>query len=144
MHVGVVTIFPELFSGFVSTSLVGAAVERGLLSVAVEDLRRFTDDRHRSVDDEPYGGGGGMVMMAEPWLRAIDELADGRRLDDPAHPAGPPAERRQGARAGRPASACCCCAAATKGSTSGSCRESTRRSRSATSCSRAVSCRRWS
>ena len=93
MHVSVVSIFPELFSGFVSTSLVGAAVERGLLSIAVEDLRRFTEDRHRSVDDEPYGGGGGMVMTAEPWLRAIDELAvdgawtvlltpQGRRLTD--------------------------------------------------------------
>ena len=93
MHVGVVTIFPELFSGFVSTSLLGAALERGLLSVQVEDLRRFTDDRHQSVDDEPYGGGGGMVMMAEPWLAAIDELAtpgtwtvllspQGRRLTD--------------------------------------------------------------
>ncbi len=74
MHLSVVSIFPELFSGFLSTSLVGAAVERGRLAVVVEDLRRFTDDRHRSVDDEPYGGGGGMVMMAEPWLRAIDEL----------------------------------------------------------------------
>ena len=93
MHVGVVTIFPELFSGFLPTSLVGAAVERGLLSVKLEDLRRFTDDRHGSVDDEPYGGGGGMVMLAEPWLRAIDELAtadtwtvmltpQGRRLTD--------------------------------------------------------------
>ncbi len=77
MHVGVVTIFPELFSGFLSTSLVGAAVERGLLTVAVEDLRRFTTDRHQSVDDEPYGGGGGMVMMAEPWLRAIEEMGSG-------------------------------------------------------------------
>ena len=77
MHVGVVTIFPELFPSFASTSLVGAAVERGLLSLAVEDLRRFTADRHRSVDDEPYGGGGGMVMMAEPWLQAIDELGGG-------------------------------------------------------------------
>lgn len=75
MHLSVVSIFPELFSSFVSTSLVGAALERGLLSVAVEDLRRFTEDRHRTVDDEPYGGGGGMVMMAEPWLRAIDELS---------------------------------------------------------------------
>lgn len=93
MHVSVVTIFPELFSGFVSTSLVGAAVERGLLSVEVKDLRGFTDDKHRCVDDEPFGGGGGMVMMAQPWLRAIDELADagtwtvmltpqGRRLTD--------------------------------------------------------------
>ena len=64
MHVGVVTIFPELFSGFVSTSLLGAAVDRGLLSVTVEDLRRFAEGRHRSVDDVPYGGGGGMAMMS--------------------------------------------------------------------------------
>ncbi len=93
MHIGVVTIFPELFSGFLSTSLVGAAVEKGLLSVSVEDLRAFTDDRHACVDDEPYGGGGGMVMMAGPWLTAIDRLAppgawtvlltpQGRRLTD--------------------------------------------------------------
>jgi tRNA (guanine37-N1)-methyltransferase len=75
MHVGVVSIFPELFTSFVSTSLVGAAVERGLMAIEVEDLRRFTEDRHQSVDDEPYGGGGGMVMTAEPWLAAIDELA---------------------------------------------------------------------
>lgn len=87
------SIFPELFSGFLGISLVGAAVERGLLSVEVEDLRRFTEDRHQSVDDEPYGGGGGMVMLAEPWLEAIAELAadgawtvllspQGRRLTD--------------------------------------------------------------
>lgn len=93
MHVGVVTIFPELFTSFLATSLVGAAVERGLLRVELADLRRFTGDRHASVDDEPYGGGGGMVMLAEPWLRAIGELApegtwtvmlspQGRRLSD--------------------------------------------------------------
>lgn len=93
MHLSVVSIFPELFSSFLSTSLVGSAVERGLLSVTVEDLRRFADDRHRSVDDEPYGGGGGMVMLAEPWIRAVDQLAvagawtvlltpQGRRLTD--------------------------------------------------------------
>jgi len=75
MRIQVVTIFPELFEPFLSTSLIGRARELGLLEVAVHDLRDFTEDRHRSVDDEPYGGGGGMVMTAPPWLRAAGELA---------------------------------------------------------------------
>ncbi len=93
MRVTVVTIFPELFGPFLRTSLVGQAVSGGLLEVAVRDLRDWATDAHRSVDDEPYGGGGGMVMLAEPWLRALDELTaggartvllspQGRRLDD--------------------------------------------------------------
>lgn len=81
MRVGVLTIFPELFEPFLSTSLVGRAIEKGLLEVRVYDLREFTEDRHRSVDDEPYGGGGGMVMMAPPWIRAVRSVAGG--------PAGP-------------------------------------------------------
>jgi tRNA (guanine37-N1)-methyltransferase len=71
MRVQVLTIFPELFEPFLSTSLIGKARERGLLEVRVRDLRGFTEDRHRSVDDEPYGGGGGMVMTAPPWIRAV-------------------------------------------------------------------------
>lgn len=71
MRVQVLTIFPELFEPFLSTSLVGRAIEKGLLEVRVHDLRDFTEDRHRSVDDEPYGGGGGMVMTAPPWIRAV-------------------------------------------------------------------------
>ncbi len=71
MRVQVLTIFPELFGPFLSTSLVGRAIEKGLLEVGVHDLRQYTEDRHRSVDDEPYGGGGGMVMTAPPWLRAV-------------------------------------------------------------------------
>ncbi|MCB1053878.1 MAG: tRNA (guanosine(37)-N1)-methyltransferase TrmD, partial [Acidobacteria bacterium] len=78
MHVGVVTIFPELFGPFLVTSLVGKAIEKGLLEVAVHDLRDYTRDRHRSVDDEPYGGGGGMVMTAPPWLAAVRALSEGR------------------------------------------------------------------
>jgi tRNA (guanine37-N1)-methyltransferase len=53
---------------------VGRAIARGLLAVEVRDLRDFAEDRHRSVDDEPYGGGGGMVMMAPPWIRAVRAL----------------------------------------------------------------------
>jgi tRNA (guanine37-N1)-methyltransferase len=75
MRIDVITIFPELFAGFLATSLVGKAVESGLIEVAVHDLRAFTSDRHRSVDDEPYGGGGGMVMMAPPWIRAVETVA---------------------------------------------------------------------
>lgn len=94
MRVQVLTIFPELFAPFVATSLVGKAVERGLLEVSVRDLRDFAADRHRTVDDVPYGGGSGMVMTAPVWLRAVRELSagrsprrillspQGRRLDD--------------------------------------------------------------
>lgn len=93
MRVQVLTIFPELFEPFLSTSLIGKAREKGLLEVKVHDLRDWTEDRHRSVDDEPYGGGGGMVMTAPPWLRAVRGVAgeaawrvllspQGKRLDD--------------------------------------------------------------
>ena len=93
MRIDVLTIFPELFSPFLATSLLGKAIERGLLEVEVHDLRRFTHDRHRTVDDVPYGGGGGMVMTAPPWLEAVRALEQpgtrrillspqGARLDD--------------------------------------------------------------
>ena len=77
MRLRVLTIFPELFEPFLRTSLIGRAIERGLLDVGVHDLRDYTDDRHRSVDDEPYGGGGGMVMTAPPWIRAVRAIGDG-------------------------------------------------------------------
>ena len=76
MRISVITIFPELFREFLSTSLIGRAVATGDLEVSVHNLRDFTDDKHRSVDDEPYGGGGGMVMMAPPWIEAVRTVTE--------------------------------------------------------------------
>jgi tRNA (guanine37-N1)-methyltransferase len=73
MRVDVITIFPDYLSPL-TLSLVGKARERGLLDVRVHDLRDFTDDVHRSVDDTPYGGGPGMVMRPEPWGAALDAI----------------------------------------------------------------------
>lgn len=75
MRVTVLTIFPELFPSFLGASLLGRAIERGLLEVEVRDLRDWASDRHRTVDDVPYGGGGGMVMMAPPWIAAVRAVA---------------------------------------------------------------------
>lgn len=72
MHVDVITIFPELFRTPLETSILGRAVVRGLLTVNVVNLRDFTHDRHRSVDDRPYGGGAGMLMMPGPLFEAVE------------------------------------------------------------------------
>lgn len=74
MKIDVVTIFPS-FLDVLSLSLPGKAQESGLLDLAVHDLRDWTQDRHRTVDDTPYGGGAGMVMKPEPWGQALDTLA---------------------------------------------------------------------
>ncbi len=79
MRVDVITIFPELFGPFLDTSLIGRAIAGGLLQIDVHDLRGWATDRHRTVDDEPFGGGGGMVMSAPPWLAAVREVCAGRR-----------------------------------------------------------------
>jgi len=72
----VVTIFPDYF-GVLDVSLLGKARAAGLLDVRVHDLRQWTDDVHRTVDDAPFGGGPGMVMTPEPWGRALDALCGG-------------------------------------------------------------------
>lgn len=73
MRIDVVTIFPEFF-GVLDVSLVGKARESGLLTIEVTNLRDFTHDVHKTVDDSPYGGGAGMVMRPEPWGEALDSL----------------------------------------------------------------------
>jgi len=70
----VVTIFPAVIEQAVAAGIVGRAIDRGTLTVAVHDLRAFTTDRHRVVDDVPYGGGPGMVLKPEPIWRAVDAI----------------------------------------------------------------------
>ena len=83
MLVDVVTIFPEYLAPL-GVSLMGKAQERGLLQVRLHDLRTWTSDVHRTVDDSPYGGGPGMVMKPEPWGEALDALlAAGGPADAP-------------------------------------------------------------
>lgn len=73
MRIDIVTIFPTFFD-VLDVSLIGKAREKGLLDLRVHDLRDWTHDRHRTVDDTPYGGGAGMVMKPEPWGEALDEI----------------------------------------------------------------------
>jgi tRNA (guanine37-N1)-methyltransferase len=73
MRVDIVSIFPEFFR-VLDLSLLGKARQSGLIEVTAHDLRDFTHDRHRTVDDTPYGGGAGMVMKPEPWGEALDAI----------------------------------------------------------------------
>ena len=80
MKIDVVSIFPEYLEPL-RLSLVGKAIETGIVELGVHDLRAWTHDRHRTVDDTAYGGGAGMVMKPEPWGAALDDLAaPGARL----------------------------------------------------------------
>jgi tRNA (guanine37-N1)-methyltransferase len=92
MRVDVCTIFPGIFAGALGESLLGRAIAAGVLDVRVHDIRDFTADKHRQVDDESFGGGPGMVMKPEPIFEAVESLGPdrgrvlmlspaGRRLD---------------------------------------------------------------
>jgi tRNA (guanine37-N1)-methyltransferase len=92
MRVDLFTIFPELFGGPLAESLIGKAIEAGILDVRVHDIRSFATDKHRTVDDASFGGGPGMVMKPEPIFAAVESLGGergrvilmspaGRRLD---------------------------------------------------------------
>src|SRR6059058_1837212 len=74
MRIDVVSIFPEYLAPL-ELSLIGKARQDGLLQLTVHDLRTFTTDKHRTVDDTPYGGGAGMVMKPEPWAQALESIA---------------------------------------------------------------------
>jgi tRNA (guanine37-N1)-methyltransferase len=94
MRIDVLTIFPDMVDGFANQSLLGKARAGGLLDVRVHDLRSAATDPHRSVDDTPFGGGAGMVLMPQPVFAAVESVPDlprplyllgpgGRRLDQP-------------------------------------------------------------
>jgi tRNA (guanine37-N1)-methyltransferase len=74
MKFGVITIFPEIFSSYIGESILKRAVQKGLIEVDVHNLRDFTKDKHKTVDDSPYGGGAGMVMKPEPFFTALETL----------------------------------------------------------------------
>jgi len=82
------TIFPAIVEGPLRGSLLGKAIEAGIVDVRVHDIRAFATDKHRQVDDEPYGGGPGMVLKPEPVFAAVDSLGEGTKRVIVLSPAG--------------------------------------------------------
>lgn len=78
MRFDVLTLFPEIFSGYVGQSLLHKAIQRGLVQLTIHDLRHWSTDKHRKVDDRPYGGGPGMVIRVEPVVDAVEEIQSQR------------------------------------------------------------------
>ncbi|MBP90093.1 MAG: tRNA (guanosine(37)-N1)-methyltransferase TrmD [Planctomycetaceae bacterium] len=74
MRFDVLTLFPDLFAGYLGQSLLHKAIERGLVDVAVHDIRRWSIDKHKKVDDRPYGGGPGMVLCVEPVVESVEDI----------------------------------------------------------------------
>jgi tRNA (guanine37-N1)-methyltransferase len=93
VRIDVISIFPSYLDAL-QLSLAGKAQSSGLLEIATHDLRDFTHDRHRSVDDTPYGGGAGMVMKAEPWGEALDTLTSDQAVIVVPTPSGVPFTQR--------------------------------------------------
>src|SRR5579872_3732592 len=93
MRFDVLTIFPGFFSGFLEHGIVRRSQADGLVSISIHDLRQFTHDRHRTVDDRPFGGGEGMVLKPEPLAEALASLEiepkAQRTKAQPAQPAAP-------------------------------------------------------
>jgi len=114
LRIDVITIFPGLFGPFLEEAMVGIARRRGLAEIAVHDLRDWTTDRHRTVDDAPYGGGPGMVMRPEPLLQAIEALAGPRGTEPRARvillsPQGRPLDQAMAARLAQAERLCLVC-----------------------------------
>ena len=90
MKIDVLTLFPEMFSGPMDVSIVGRARKAGLLDLRLQNLRQWTHDRHKTVDDKPFGGGAGMVLKPEPIFEAVESLADEKTHVILTAPAGRP------------------------------------------------------
>ncbi|MBU4285061.1 tRNA (guanosine(37)-N1)-methyltransferase TrmD [Patescibacteria group bacterium] len=78
MKFNIITIFPDIFDSYFSESIIKRAQAKKLVDIKIHNLRDYTDDKHRQVDDKPYGGGPGMVMMVEPILKAIKKIKKGK------------------------------------------------------------------
>lgn len=74
MQIDILTLFPAMFDGPLTESILKRAQEKELLTIRRHDIREYASDKHRTVDDTPYGGGGGMVMMAEPLIKAVEDV----------------------------------------------------------------------
>lgn len=79
MRFDIITVFPKIFDSYFSESILKRARERKLVDIHIHDLRAFATDKHRKVDDRPYGGGAGMVLMVEPVLKAVDRITKGKK-----------------------------------------------------------------
>jgi len=82
MQFDIVTIFPKIFDSFLKESFIKKAQEKGLIKICIHNLRKWTEDRHKTVDDRPFGGGLGMVLKIEPIFKAIKEIKRIKRLSD--------------------------------------------------------------
>ena len=79
MKIDILTLFPEMFDGVLSASILGRAQQSGILSIETHDIRAFADNKHRKTDDYPFGGGAGLVMMAQPIFDCMESVCGGER-----------------------------------------------------------------
>ena len=79
MKFNIITIFPEIFDSYINEGMIGRAIKSKKIEIKVYNLRDYTDDKHRKVDDSPYGGGAGMVMKAEPIIKAIKAITKNKK-----------------------------------------------------------------
>jgi len=86
LRIHIVTLFPEMFDGPLGASIIGRAAANGLVEFTLHQLRDYTHDRHRTVDDEPYGGGPGMVMKPEPLFEAVESILQAEAVESRPRP----------------------------------------------------------
>jgi tRNA (guanine37-N1)-methyltransferase len=76
MRIDILTLFPQMFDGLLSCSIIGRAIDHGLVDIELHDIRAYTHDKHNIVDDYPYGGGAGMVLKPEPIFEAVEDIKE--------------------------------------------------------------------
>ena len=74
MKIDILTIFPEMFEGFINTSIIKRAIKKEIVEIQIHDIRKYSTDKHKKVDDYSYGGGRGMVLMPQPIFDAVDDI----------------------------------------------------------------------